>query len=201
MGHSDPCHIVSAKALDDGHFCSVLDSFGISGSLVQAYFQPWDPIARLFSKLDALYPLVEDLGDDGLTPWVNGPPRTLRPIFRSILESMEVWPRMRENYEVTGSCQFIHIGVPHLILPEKTRYLTDRLVSVNIAVPPIDAIAQIRSKELFPLLEQAFPLDEFSISYISVAVRSFIHHFHPAYGVAMEDFAFSPKREIDERKR
>lgn len=194
MGHSDPYRIVSGKTLNSDHFCSILDVFGISGSLIQAYIQPWDPIVRLFSELDALYPLVEDLGEDGLTPFVHGPPRTLRPIFKNILESMEVWPSMRENYEVTGSCKFIHMGVPYLILPEKTRYLTDRLVSVNVAVPPIDSIARVQSKELYPLLQRIFPLDEFSISYISVAVRSFIHHFHPAYGNAMEEYALSSKQ-------
>jgi len=38
--------------------CPVLQSLGIPSSLVHAYVQPWDPIVRLFSSIDPLYPLV-----------------------------------------------------------------------------------------------------------------------------------------------
>jgi hypothetical protein len=34
-----------------------------------------------------------------------------------------------------------------------------------------------------------FTLDTFTISYVSVAVRSFIHHFYPAYGAPVVDYA------------
>jgi len=188
VAHNDPDRIYNDNL---ENYCSILDSFGLNGALVQGYFQPWDPIARLFSELDALYPLVEDMGDDGLTPFVNGPPRTLRPIVRSIAESMKIWPSLIERYEVTGSCKFVHIGTPHLILPEKSRYVTDRLVGVNVAIPPIESIVQLKSQQFFELLDNKFPLDEFSISYVSVAVRSFVHHFHPAYGIAMETYVSS----------
>ena len=63
--HSDPNRIVSDRTLDDKAYCGILDAFGLEGDFVQSFIQPWDPISRLFSELDALYPLVEDLGDDG----------------------------------------------------------------------------------------------------------------------------------------
>jgi len=56
-------------------------------------------------------------------------------------------------------------------------------------VPEIDNIVQISSSELLPALEEVFLLDTFAISYVSVAIRSFIHHFHPAYGPVLKDYA------------
>ena len=81
------------------------------------YSQPWDPVPRLFTQYDPLYPLVDDLGEgeiyegiplmfflysfrcayssyyytDGVTPYVNGPSRTLRPIVKALLEAWEGW--------------------------------------------------------------------------------------------------------------
>ena len=55
------------------------------------YNQPWDPIPKLYSKYDALYPLIDDLGDDGVTLYASGPNRALRPITKAILESWEGW--------------------------------------------------------------------------------------------------------------
>ena len=75
------------------------------------------------------------------------------------------------------------------MLPEPIRYLTDRLVSVNIQVPEIDDIVQISSRELLPALNEVFTLDTFRISYVSVAIRSFVHHFYPAYGSPVVDYA------------
>uniref|UniRef100_A0A7S2KYC6 Fungal lipase-type domain-containing protein n=2 Tax=Leptocylindrus danicus TaxID=163516 RepID=A0A7S2KYC6_9STRA len=184
---NEPDHVIFERARGIEGYCGILDAFGLPGSLVQGFLQPWDPVTRLFSEIDALYPLVDDMGEDGLTPWVNGPPRTLRPIVRQLFESLEVWPKMRTNYELTGGCKYVFIGTPHLLLPEPSRYLTDRLVSVNLAVPPIDTVLKAEATQLVPMLQKAFPLDEFSISLVSVALRSFIHHFHPAYGLAMED--------------
>mmetsp|Transcript_19044 Transcript_19044/g.29454 ORF Transcript_19044/g.29454 Transcript_19044/m.29454 type:complete len:840 (+) Transcript_19044:137-2656(+) len=194
---NEPDHVIFERAQGIEGYCGILDAFGLPGSLVQGFLQPWDPVTRLFSEIDALYPLVDDMGEDGLTPWVNGPPRTLRPIVRQLFESLEVWPKMRTNYELTGECKYVFIGTPHLLLPEPSRYLTDRLVSVNLAVPPIDTVLKAEATQLVPMLQKAFPLDEFSISLVSVALRSFIHHFHPAYGLAMEDHVMGNPRKSE----
>ena len=42
--------------------CSILDAFDLPTDIVYSYNQPWDPIVRLFSKYDPLYPLIDDLG-------------------------------------------------------------------------------------------------------------------------------------------
>jgi hypothetical protein len=67
--------------------------------------------------------------------------------------------------------------------------VTDRLVSVNTQVPEIETIMQISSSEVLPALNDVFALDTFTISYVSVAVRSFIHHFYPAYCGPVVDYA------------
>lgn len=85
-----------------------------------------------------------------------------------------------------------------MLMPEPIRYLTDRLVSVNTAVPPIDAVLQVSPRELLPALNEVFTLDTFSISLIPVAIRSFIHHFYPAYGPNFAEYAF--KLETPEKK-
>ena len=43
--------------------------------------------------------------------------------------------------------------------------------------------------DIFPALNEIFTLDAFVISQIPVAIRSFIHHFYPAYGFPLVDFA------------
>ena len=69
---------------------------------------------------------------------------------------------------------------------------------MNTQVPEIDNIVQISSQELLPALEEVFLLDTFSISYVSVAIRSFVHHFHPAYGPVLNDYA-DKIRDVDYR--
>ncbi|KAL3826762.1 hypothetical protein ACHAXA_009371 [Cyclostephanos tholiformis] len=172
----------------DGFSCSILDSFDVPTDIVYSYNQPFDPIIRLFSQYDPLYPLIDDLGEDGYTPWISGPSRTLRPVLKTILESWEGWPRFRDNARASLGQNYRCVGEQYLLLPEPTRYLTDRLVSVNIQVPEIDTIMQISSIEILPALNQVFTLDTFTISYVSVAIRSFVHHFYPAYGPPIVDF-------------
>jgi hypothetical protein len=76
-------------------------------------------------------------------------------------------------------------------MPDTGRYLSDRLVSVNVATFPIDDVLRVAPVELYQALEKAFPLDTFTISLVPTAIRSFIHHFYPAY----TDFAtYSKKR-------
>lgn len=56
-------------------------------------------------------------------------------------------------------------------------------------MPPIESIVQVSSHELLPALNEIFKLDTFTISYVSVAIRSFIHHFYPAYGLPIAEYA------------
>ena len=80
------------------------------------------------------------------------------------------------------------VGQQFLLLPDPTRYLTDRLVSVNIPVPSINSVLQISSDELLPALNEVFLLDTFTISTVPVAIRSFVHHFYPAYLDVFEEY-------------
>jgi len=181
----------------DMHTCSILESLSLRNDMIYGYVQPWDPIVRMFSRIDPLYPLIGDLGDDGVTLYANGPPRTLRPITRAILESWENWPTFRDDYRGVMNQEYMSVGVQHLLMPDTGRYLTDRLVSMNVATFPIDNVLRVSSKELYDALESAFPLDTFVISLVPTAIRSFIHHFYPAY-TDFEDY--SKKRKANEDK-
>lgn len=177
----------TASASDD-YNCEVLEEFDLPSNLVEGYVQPWDPIVRLFSEIDPLYPLLSDVGEDGVTPWASGPPRTLRPITKAIMEAWDGWPRFRDTMGGTGNQTYRSVGVQHVLVPEPTRYLADRFVAVNIPAPPVEAILRVSSRELLPALEAAFPLDTFEISFVPQAIRSFVHHFYPAYGDPVVDF-------------
>ena len=107
----------------------------------------------------------------------------------SVILSITFRPRFRTNARETLGQNYRSVGVQYLLLPDPARYLTDRLVSVNTQVPEIDTILQISSNEALPALNDVFALDTFTISYVSVAVRSFIHHFYPAYGAPVVDYA------------
>ncbi|KAL7440394.1 hypothetical protein ACHAXM_007156 [Skeletonema potamos] len=180
-----------ANGKERGDYCSILDAFDLPTSFVFSYSQPWDPIPRLFTNYDPLYPLIDDLGDDGVTPWASGPPRTLRPLLKSILENWEGWPSYRDNAKSKLGQDYRSVGEQFLLLPEPIRYLTDRLVSVNTAVPEIDSVFSISSRELLPALAEVFTLETLQISLIPVAIRSFIHHFYPAYDAPFVAFAKS----------
>jgi len=136
-----------------------------------------------------LYPIVDDIGEDGNTLYASGPARALRPITRAVVESWEGWSHTRDTFRYTVNQNYVSIGVQHMFLPESIRYLTDRFVSVNVAVPPIEKIVQISPGELMPALDRTFPLDVFSISFVPAALRSFIHHFYPAYTSPFASFA------------
>ncbi|GFH46295.1 hypothetical protein CTEN210_02769 [Chaetoceros tenuissimus] len=182
---------------DGEYYCSVLDGLGLPHDLVYAYVNPWDPIPRLFSPIDPLYPLIGDLGIDGVTLYANGPPRTLRPITKAILESWENWPRFRDENRAVMKQDYTHVGTIHLLMPDVGRYLTDRLVTVNLNAYEIDQVLKISSGELYDALEETFPLDVFSLSLVSTAIRSFIHHFFPAYAETFEAFAEKEKRKMN----
>jgi hypothetical protein len=70
-------------------------------------------------------------------------------------------------------------------MPDPGRYLTDRLITVNINTYPVDEVLRISPSELYCALEEAFPLDTFSISLLPTSIRSFVHHFFPAYSDGM----------------
>lgn len=144
---------------------------------------------RLFSDIDPLYPLLGDMGEDGVTVYASGPPRTLRPITRAIFDAWDGWPRFRDTFRATVDQNYTCVGVQHILLPDSVRYLSDRFVAANINVPPIEHVLRISSKELLPGLEKNFPLDVFRISFVPAAIRGFIHHFYPAYGFPVVDFA------------
>ena len=203
---SPPVAVVAEHGTDrdqderhDGQ-CDILNAFGLPTSMVHAYVQPWDPIVRLFSKIDPFYPLVSDMGADGVTPWINGPPRTLRPIIRQIASSWAGWPRFRDTFSDSVSQNYTTVGTPHLLLPEPTRYLADRFVSVNIPTPSTDSVVQLAPNELNAALESLFPLDVFEVSYVPQAIRSFVHHFYPSYEDTLTDYVKRLKEEYQETR-
>lgn len=161
--------------------CDVLEAFDLPPTIVNGFCQPWDPCLRLFSGIDPIYPILDDIGIDGKTLWASGPNRALRPITRAIIESWENWPSLRDKYRETASQNYVSIGMQYLLLPETVRYLMDRLVSVNLAVPETEVVVELPPGQLFNALDHAFPIDTFGISTVPTALRSFIHHFHPAY--------------------
>ncbi|KAL3902323.1 MAG: hypothetical protein SGILL_010865, partial [Bacillariaceae sp.] len=178
---------VTASGMDP-NICPIMDAFDLPSDLVYGFVQPYDPVVRLFSDVDALYPLVDDLGADEVTLYATGPRRSLRPIVRAIFASWEGWPAFRDNWKGTNQ-QYQSVGTQHLLMPEPLRYLNDRFFSVNVGVPPVEAIVRVSSRELLPALNDAFPLDVFQVSLLPQAVRSFLHHFYPAYDTTIADYA------------
>jgi len=168
--------------------CAILQEMSLPPDICYGYVQPWDPIVRLFSNIDPMYPLIGDLGEDGLTLWASGPARTLRPITRAILEAWEKWPSFRDANRYVMDQEYMHIGSLHILMPDPGRYLTDRLITVNINTYPVDEVLRISPSELYSALEEAFPLDTFSISLLPTSIRSFVHHFFPAYSDGMVAF-------------
>jgi hypothetical protein len=169
--------------------CPILELYGLPSSLVYGLVQPWDPIVRLFSPIDGLYPLIDDLGEDGKTLYSSGPPRSLRLVTRALVEAWEGWPRFRDIVRAAGPQGYQAVGLQHIILPEPVRYLTDRFVNVNVNVPPADEIVRVAPNELYKALETIFPLDVFELSYVTSAIRGFLHHFYPAYDAPLVDYA------------
>jgi len=54
---------VKVNSIGGSNACPVLDAFDLPTDFVYSYNQPWDPIVRLFSQHDPLYPLIDDLGE------------------------------------------------------------------------------------------------------------------------------------------
>lgn len=175
--------------------CPILTTLGLPSDLVLSFIQPLDPIARLFTIYDPLYPLVDDIGEDGVTPYVNGPPRTLRPVVKALVEIWPSWSSFREPLKEHLYQDFIPVGSFYLLLPEPTRYITDRLISLDISVPPLETVLSIpmNGRRFLYFLNQFFPLTTLRVSTVPVALRSFIHHFYPAYNSTLNDFVDASK--------
>jgi len=65
--------------------------------------------------------------------------------------------------------------------PQATRYLADKVFALVVDVPEPYALVRVPPAALPRALDGAFKLEEFSISLVPAALRSFVHHFHPAY--------------------
>ena len=135
-----------------------------------------------------LYPLFGDVGIDGVSLYSSGPPRTLRPITKALWEAWDGWPQFRDIMVKNGLGDYTSVGIQHIFLPDSTRYLSDRFLSVNVTVPPVETILRISPRELLPALQSVFPLDTFEVSFLPQAIRSFIHHFYPAYSSMWTDY-------------
>jgi len=182
--------------------CRILEQLGLPPSIVHAYIQPWDPIVRLFSSIDPLYPLLGDMGEDGETLYVSGPPRSLRPLTRQIIQSWDGWPRFRDNFRAAAKQNFTAVGTQHLLLPDRLRYLSDKLAAVDVQVPEMVCMVTISAEEVYPSLSEHFPLSTFSVSFVPAALRSFIHHFYPAYVFPLVEYTKKvKKRDQKETKR
>ena len=142
--------------------------------------------------------MIGDLGADGVTLYASGPPRTLRPITRAILESWQGWSSFRDEYRGGMDQEYEHVGMQHILLPDPGRYLSDRLLSVNVAAYEVEEVVRISTNDLFGALKELFPLDVFQISFVPAALRGFIHHFYPAYA---PPFAKYVEKEMIRRQR
>jgi len=179
-----------AQKNEDIYSCSILAELGLPASILYSYIQPWDPIVRFFSEIDGFYPFIDDLGEDGKTLYFNGPPRALRYVTTALVEAWgEGWADFRDTAREGGAQNYCAVGVQHILMPEPIRYLTDRFVSVNVDVPPIDQIIRVSSQDLYPALSENYPLSEFELSTVPCAIRAFIHHFYPAYDTTMNEYS------------
>ena len=164
---------------------STLAALGLKPDSVNAFVQPWDPLVRWYSDGDPCYPLIADMGDDGYTIFASGPARVLRPLARAIFQQAKEWPQFRDVYRAEANGTFAPTGVQYLIMPDETRYLADRIFSLIVDVPEPAALVKVDPTNLPLALDAAFPLDDFSISLLPAALRSFVHHFHPAYSLPL----------------
>ncbi len=66
-------------------------------------------------------------------------------------------------------------------------YLADRLFALVVDFPDEVLLVRCAASDLPEALDHAFKLEEFSISLAPAGLRSFIHHFHPAYSAPLEE--------------
>lgn len=163
--------------------------FAALGDDVQGIVQPWDPLVRWYTKNDPCYPLVSDVARDGVTLFASGPPRVLRPLTRAVLQAAADWPSVRDIYMNQANQTYRPIGHQYLLLPEKSRFVSDRNVGWQIDVPRATTVAKLKCDQLHDVLTDIFPLDPFAISLLPAAIRSFVHHFYPAYSLPLVSLA------------
>lgn len=182
-------------------FAALPCTTGYQNDQVVGLVQPWDPLVRWYSQNDPCYPLVSDCYD-GVTLFASGPPRALRPVARAVFRSTpEYWPQVRDIYSSQANQSYTPVGNQYLILPETSRYVSDRNVGWQIDVPtPVSLSRPVGPDELHQILNDLFPLDEYSISLVPAAVRSFVHHFYPAYSETLS-LLLDPASEADEEQR
>ena len=60
---SPPTFALEEEVSSSIESCVILDALGLPQDLVFGYSQPWDPVPRLFTDYDPLYPLIDDLGE------------------------------------------------------------------------------------------------------------------------------------------
>ena len=168
---------------------TVLAALDLDETVVRSFVQPWDPLVRWFTEHDPCYPLVADsLDDDIYTLFASGPPRVLRNVARAILAAAEDWPAVRSVYLQEANQTFDHLGEAHLLMPaQAARYLADRLFALVVDFPDEVLLVRCSASDLPEALDHAFKLEEFSISLAPAGLRSFIHHFHPAYSAPLEE--------------
>ena len=184
---STPAASASASAARRGarRSLSVLGALELDESRVAAFVQPWDPLVRWYTPYDPCYPLVADIGDDGVTLFASGPARVLRPLARAIFASAKDWPDLRDLYVAEANQTYAHTGDAYLFIPDEARYLADRILNLIVDVPEPAELVKCAPNDLPTCLNAAFPLEEFSISLVPAALRSFVHHFHPAYSAPL----------------
>ena len=168
---------------------TVLASLNLDETVVRSFVQPWDPLVRWFTEHDPCYPLVADsLDDDIYTLFASGPPRVLRNVARAVLAAAEDWPAVRSVYLQEANQTYDHLGEAHLLMPaQAARYLADRLFALVVDFPDEVLLVRCAASDLPDALDHAFQLEEFSISLAPAGLRSFIHHFHPAYSAPLEE--------------
>jgi len=80
-----------------------------------------------------------------------------------------------------------------LLLPDRASFVRDRILATSVQISPTTAIARLPATQLLSALNYGFPLDEFTISFVPAALRSFVHHFHPAYTIPLNNFVLKTK--------
>jgi hypothetical protein len=60
---SPPIFTIDEKESSSTESCAILEALELDADVVFSYSQPWDPVPRLFTQFDPLYPLIDDLGE------------------------------------------------------------------------------------------------------------------------------------------
>ena len=77
-------------------------------------------------------------------------------------------------------------------------YLADKVFALVVDVPEAYCLVRLPPAALPRALDGAFKLEEFSISLVPAALRSFVHHFHPAYSEPLTALEAEAEAEVAE---